>query len=56
MENFITNLHALITAVMVPTLKEELIHDRIVIVMADTKVSERLQLFEKLTLSEVITS
>lgn len=40
---------------MVKVLKEELIRNRIVIGMADTKVSERQQVCEKLTLAEAIT-
>lgn len=55
-ENFITSLHALAEHCGYGTLKEELIRDRIVIGVADSKVSERLQLRDKLTLAEAITA
>lgn len=55
-ESFITSLHALAEYCDYGTLKEELIRDRIVIGVADVKVSERLQLRDKLTLSEAITA
>lgn len=53
-ENFIISLHTLAEHCNYGTLKEELIRDRIVIGVADTKVSERLQLKDSLTLQEAI--
>lgn len=53
-QNFITSLYALAEHYSHGILKDELIRDGIVIGVADTKVSERLQLREKLTLAEAI--
>ncbi|CAG9770307.1 unnamed protein product [Ceutorhynchus assimilis] len=55
-ENFITSLHALAEHCDYGALKEELIRDRIVIGVANEKVSERLQLRDKLILCEAITA
>lgn len=53
-EYFITSLHSLAEHCNYGTLKEELIRDRIVVGMLDTKTSERLQLKDQLDLKECI--
>ncbi|XP_050503520.1 uncharacterized protein LOC126882590 [Diabrotica virgifera virgifera] len=53
-EHFITSLHSLAEYCDYSTLKEELIRDRIVVGMSDTKTSERLQLQGTLTLKDCI--
>lgn len=53
-ESFITSLHSLAEHCNYGTLKEELIRDRIVVGMLDSKTSERMQLKEKLDLKECI--
>nr|CAI5842745.1 unnamed protein product [Callosobruchus analis] len=52
--NFITSLHALVEHCNFGTLKKELIRDRIVIGIADTKVCERMQLDDSLTLNKAV--
>ncbi|XP_050516072.1 uncharacterized protein LOC126890941 [Diabrotica virgifera virgifera] len=52
--HFITSLHSLAEYCDYRTLKEELIRDRIVVGMLDTKTSERLHLQGTLTLKECI--
>nr|CAI5857311.1 unnamed protein product [Callosobruchus analis] len=51
---FITSLHSLAEHCNYGTLKEELIRDRIVVGMSDTRTSERLQLKETLTLQQCV--
>uniref|UniRef100_A0A6P7FEP3 Uncharacterized protein LOC114329349 n=1 Tax=Diabrotica virgifera virgifera TaxID=50390 RepID=A0A6P7FEP3_DIAVI len=53
-EHFITSLHSLAEYCDYSTLEEELIRDRIVVGMLDTKTSERLQLQGTLTLKDCI--
>ena len=53
--SFITALHTLDEACEFGTLKEELIRDRIVTGVRDSKISERLQLTSDLTLEKAIT-
>uniref|UniRef100_A0A6P7HDN6 Uncharacterized protein LOC114347367 n=1 Tax=Diabrotica virgifera virgifera TaxID=50390 RepID=A0A6P7HDN6_DIAVI len=55
-ENFITSLHAMAEHCNYGTLKDELVRDRIVIGVLDMKVSESLQLRDKLTLAEANTA
>nr|CAI5826445.1 unnamed protein product [Callosobruchus analis] len=50
---FITSLHSLVEHCNYGSLKEELIRDRIVVGMSDTRTSERLQLKETLTLQQL---
>nr|CAI5850622.1 unnamed protein product [Callosobruchus analis] len=51
---FITSLHSLAEHCNYGTLKEELIRERIVVGMSDTRTSERLQLNETLTLQQCV--
>ncbi|KAJ8944022.1 hypothetical protein NQ318_021737 [Aromia moschata] len=54
-ESFITSLHSLAEHCDYGMLKDQLIRDRIVVGMSDVKTSEKLQLRDKLTLTECIT-
>lgn len=55
-DSFITALHTLAEHCEYGTLKEDLIRDRIVVGMTDTKTSERLQLQGNLTLADAVFS
>ncbi|KAL7374026.1 hypothetical protein ABVT39_020482 [Epinephelus coioides] len=54
-ENFITDVHKLAEHCRFGTLKEEMIRDRIVVGIRDSRLSERLQLDPDLTLAKTIT-
>lgn len=54
-DSFITALHMLAESCEYGTLKDELIRDRIVIGIRDSRTSERLQLTSDLTLEKAIT-
>lgn len=51
---FVTALHALAEHCKYGDLHDELIRDRIVVGLADTKLSERMQMEENLTLQKAI--
>ncbi|KAL7375953.1 hypothetical protein ABVT39_027218 [Epinephelus coioides] len=54
-ENFITDVHKLAGHCKFGALKEEMIRDRIVVGIRDSRLSERLQLDPNLTLAKTIT-
>ena len=55
MDTFITMWHVMAENCTYGTLKDEMIRDRIVVSLLDAKLSEKLQLDSKLTLTKAIT-
>ena len=55
MEEFITALHTLVEYCDYGDLRDQMVHERIVVGIANAKLSERLQLDRKLTLDSAVT-